>query len=75
MTGSGTIDRLKRKYAGENEYEPDDPPLEFNDIFGIGSTLSCLLPIDPAFPDQDKVLGFSTTQRLLREGNDNTSVC
>ena len=75
MTGSGTIDRLKRKYGGENEYEPDDPPLEFSDIFGIGSTLSCLLPIDPVFPDQDKVLGFSTTQRLLREGNDNTSVC
>jgi len=75
MTGSGTIDRLKRKYGGENEYEPDDPPLEFSDIFGIGSTLSCLLPIDPVFPDHDRVLGFSTTQRLLRERNDNTSVC
>lgn len=74
MTGSGTIDRLKRKY-GDAKYEPDDPPLQFDEVFGTGSVLSCFLPIDPIFPDYDRVLGYSTPQRLLREGNENTSIC
>ncbi|KAL7537951.1 hypothetical protein ACHAXR_009128 [Thalassiosira sp. AJA248-18] len=74
MTGSGTIDRLKRRLSKPAE-APDDPPLQFEEIFGIGSYLSCLLPIDPIFPDHDRVLGYSMPQRLLREGNENTSTC
>ena len=75
MTGIGTIDRLKRRIATPTEEEADDMPLQFEDIFGIGSAITWFLPVDPVFPDYDKVLGYSMPQRLLREGNENTSVC
>mmetsp|Transcript_14871 Transcript_14871/g.35773 ORF Transcript_14871/g.35773 Transcript_14871/m.35773 type:complete len:158 (-) Transcript_14871:77-550(-) len=76
MTGIGTIDRMKRRMTRPPEYD-DDPPLEFEDIFGSGGTnmITWFLPTDPIFPDYDRVLGYSMPQRLLREGNENTSVC
>ncbi|KAL7551935.1 hypothetical protein ACHAWF_015158 [Thalassiosira exigua] len=74
MTGSGTIDRLKRRISN-TAGDVDDPPLKYEDIFGIGSYVTWFLPVDPIFPDHDRVLGFSMPQRLLREGNENTSVC
>jgi hypothetical protein len=76
MTGSGTIDRLKRRYGEATDQQFDaDNPIALVDIFGIGSFLTCLLPTDPIFPDHDRVLGYSMPQRLLREGNENTSIC
>lgn len=75
MTGSGTIDRLKRKLAPAPVSEVDDPPLALEDIFGIGGYVTWFLPVDPIFPDYDRVLGYSMPQRMLREGNENTSVC
>mmetsp|Transcript_18763 Transcript_18763/g.30651 ORF Transcript_18763/g.30651 Transcript_18763/m.30651 type:complete len:412 (+) Transcript_18763:25-1260(+) len=74
MTGSGTIDRLKRNIAPRTVEEADDPPLQLEEIFGMGSWVTWFLPIDAIFPNHDRVLGYSTPQRLLREGNENTSV-
>ncbi|KAL9184391.1 hypothetical protein ACHAXT_002477 [Thalassiosira profunda] len=74
MTGSGTIDRLKRKFDGTID-NADEAPLDLVDVFGIGGYATWFLPVDPIFPDHDKVLGFSVPQRLLREGNENTSIC
>jgi hypothetical protein len=72
--GSGTIDRLKRSMVTNAAAdEPDDPPMEFRDIFGIGTWRTWLIPIDPIFPDHDRVLGYSMPQRLLREGG--SSLC
>lgn len=74
MTGSGTIDRLKRRISSTTEHA-DDPPLQISQIFGIGHKATWFIPTDPVFPDYDRVLGYSMPQRLLREGNENTSVC
>lgn len=73
ITGSGMIDRLQRRMANAAE-EADHPPLEFEDVFGIGPAYTWFLPTEPIFPDHDRVLGFSVPQRLLREGNENTSI-
>mmetsp|Transcript_26604 Transcript_26604/g.56215 ORF Transcript_26604/g.56215 Transcript_26604/m.56215 type:complete len:422 (-) Transcript_26604:94-1359(-) len=74
MTGEGTIDRLKRQIANTLD-QADEPPLKLEDVFGIGHWVTWLLPVDPIFPDHDRVLGFSVPQRLLREGNENTPIC
>jgi len=37
------------------------------EIFGMGPSLLWLLPTDPVFEDYDRVMGYSTTPRLLRE--------
>ena len=66
MTGIGTIDRLKKK-ATSTMMESDEEPIELVDIFGIGPYYTWLLPMDPIFEDFDRVMGYSTPQRLLRE--------
>ena len=66
MTGVGTIDRLKKKAAGTMG-ESEEEPLQLQDIFGIGPVWQWVLPCDPKFPDYDKVMGYATPQRLLRE--------
>eukprot|EP00521_Asterionellopsis_glacialis_P010030 CAMPEP_0195289180 /NCGR_PEP_ID=MMETSP0707-20130614/5564_1 /TAXON_ID=33640 /ORGANISM="Asterionellopsis glacialis, Strain CCMP134" /LENGTH=396 /DNA_ID=CAMNT_0040349153 /DNA_START=87 /DNA_END=1277 /DNA_ORIENTATION=+ len=66
MTGIGTIDRLKHK-ANNTIHGTDDEPMLLEDIFGCGPYLTWLIPVDPIFPDYDRVMGYSTTQRLLRE--------
>lgn len=66
MTGIGTIDRLKKK-ASNTMVESDEEPIPLKDVFGIGSYWTWPLPIDPIFDDYDRVLGYSTPQRLLRE--------
>ena len=66
MTGLGTIDRLKRK-ANHTFFDSDDEPYKFKDIFGVGPWYTWFLPIDPIFEDYDYVMGYCTTQRLLRE--------
>ena len=73
MTGTGTIDRIKRRVSSTTE-DSDEIPFQLEDIFGIGNFLTWLLPIDPVFADHDRVLGYSMPQRLLREGNENTSM-
>jgi len=66
MTGIGTIDRLKKK-ANNTILEADEEPILLVDVFGIAGYWTWLLPIDPIFEDYDRVLGYSTPQRLLRE--------
>jgi hypothetical protein len=66
MTGIGTIDRLKKK-ANDTIGEAIEDPIPLQDVFGIGAYWTWLLPIDPLFDDHDRVVGYSTPQRLLRE--------
>ena len=66
MTGIGTIDRLKKK-AMDTMQDSEEEPIALVDIFGIAGYHTWFLPIDPVFEDYDRVLGFSTPQRLLRE--------
>jgi hypothetical protein len=73
MTGIGTIDRLKKK-ATNTTLMSDDEPVPLEDIFGIGGYWTWWLPIDPVFEDYDRVLGYSTPQRLLREHHRDTPI-
>jgi hypothetical protein len=66
MTGIGTIDRLKKKASGTLS-DSIEESIPLKDVFGIGPYYTWMLPTDPLFEDFDKVLGFSTPQRLLRE--------
>jgi len=66
MTGIGTIDRLKKK-AMDTMMMSEEEPILLKDIFGIGGFHTWPFPIDPIFEDFDRVMGFSTPQRLLRE--------
>ena len=66
MTGIGTIDRLKKK-AMDTMMLAEEEPIPLKDVFGIAGYHTWLLPIDPVFDDYDRVMGFSTPQRLLRE--------
>ena len=43
----------------KTEQHADEPPLDFEDKFGVGSKLGWFLLVAPIFPDHDKVLGFS----------------
>lgn len=74
MTGLGTIDRLKMesdafKKGNFSKSEEDfmGEPMSLTDIFGIGAYWTWILPMDPMFDDYDRVMRYSTTQRLLRE--------
>eukprot|EP00586_Coscinodiscus_wailesii_P017669 CAMPEP_0172505086 /NCGR_PEP_ID=MMETSP1066-20121228/183578_1 /TAXON_ID=671091 /ORGANISM="Coscinodiscus wailesii, Strain CCMP2513" /LENGTH=71 /DNA_ID=CAMNT_0013281555 /DNA_START=318 /DNA_END=529 /DNA_ORIENTATION=+ len=69
MTGIGTIDRLKKK-ANNTMLDSDEEPIPFRDVFGVGGFHTWLLPIDPLFEDFDRVMGYSTPQRLLRESSE-----
>jgi palmitoyltransferase ZDHHC3/7/25 len=66
MTGVGTIDRLKKKATGTVS-DADEEPIPLTDIFGIGPLYQWPLPMDPLFDDYDRVMGYATPQRLLRE--------
>ena len=66
LTGIGTIDRLKKKATG-TVADSTEEPVPLKDVFGTGGYLGWLLPTDPVFPDYDRVMGYSTPQRLLRE--------
>ena len=66
MTGIGTIDRLKKK-ATNTLHTSEEEPIPLTDIFGIAGYHTWPFPVDPVFEDYDKVMGFSTPQRLLRE--------
>jgi len=66
MTGVGTIDRLKKK-ATNTMNDSIEEPVPMKDIFGIGPWYTWPFPADPLFEDFDRVMGFSTPQRLLRE--------
>ena len=74
ITGIGTIDRLKKKATNTIGYS-DEEPVSLEDVFGMHRNLTWLLPTEPTFPDYDRVVGYSMPQRLLREGNENTSIC
>ena len=47
--------------------QADEEPLPLKDIFGIGPLYQWPLPVDPIFEDFDRVMGYATPQRLLRE--------
>jgi len=66
MTGIGTIDRLKKK-ANNTIADATEEPIPLKDVFGVGPYWTWPLPIDPLFEDHDRVAGYSTPQRLLRE--------
>ena len=66
MTGIGTIDRLKKK-ATNTMNDSEEEPVPLIDVFGIGPLWTWPLPMDPVFEDYDRVMGYSTPQRLLRE--------
>lgn len=66
LTGIGTIDRLKKK-ANATIHESDEEPIPLEDVFGIAGYHTWLIPCDPIFEDYDRVMGYSTPQRLLRE--------
>jgi hypothetical protein len=66
MTGMGTIDRMKKQEEQTFE-QSDEEPLPWTDVFGIGSYFTWILPIDPFFDDYDRVMRYSTTDRLQRE--------
>jgi hypothetical protein len=73
MTGIGTIDRLKKK-ATNTMSQSDEEPMLLEDIFGIGLRIFWLFPTDPLFADYDRVMGYSMPQRLLREGDEHSSI-
>jgi len=66
ITGVGTIDRLKKK-AMDTMQDSEEEAIPLKDIFGIAGYHTWFLPVDPVFEDFDRVLGYSTPQRLLRE--------
>ena len=66
LTGVGTIDRLKKK-ASNTWHLSDEEPIPWPDVFGSGPWYTWVVPTDPFFPDYDRVMGYATTQRLLRE--------
>lgn len=66
MTGIGTIDRLKKK-ATNTMSQSDEEPTPLKDVFGIAGYHTWPFPIDPIFDDYDRVMGYSTPQRLVRE--------
>ena len=66
MTGVGTIDRLKKK-ANNTIVLSEEEPQPLEDIFGVQGLWTWWIPMDPLFEDYDRVLGYSTPQRLLRE--------
>lgn len=66
ITGIGTIDRLKKK-AMDTMMDSEEESIPLKDIFGIAGYHTWFLPIDPVFEDYDRVMGYSTPQRLLRE--------
>ena len=71
MTGIGTIDRLKKK-SDNTLFLSDEEEVPLVDIFGIGPYWTWCLPMDPVYQDHDRIMGFSTPQRLLREQMDQT---
>lgn len=66
MTGIGTIDRLKKK-SQNTMSTSEEEPIPLKDVFGIAGYHTWPFPIDPIFQDYDRVMGYSTPQRLLRE--------
>ena len=48
-------------------HESDEEPIPLEDVFGIAGYHTWMIPCDPIFADYDKVMGYSTPQRLLRE--------
>lgn len=66
MTGIGTIDRLKKK-ATNTMSQSDEEPISLQDVFGVAGYHTWPFPMDPIFSDYDKIMGFSTPQRLARE--------
>lgn len=68
MTGIGTIDRLKKK-ATNTMSQSDEEPILLIDVFGIAGYHTWPFPVDPVFEDYDRVMGYSTPQRLSREQN------
>jgi hypothetical protein len=66
MTGIGTIDRLKKK-ATNTIHDSDEEPIPLTHVFGMEGYHTWPFPVDPVFEDYDRVMGYSTPQRLLRE--------
>ena len=66
MTGIGTIDRLKKK-ATNTMSDSEEEPIPLTDVFGVSPIYTWFLPVDPVFDNYDKIMGYSTPQRLLRE--------
>jgi hypothetical protein len=66
LSGIGTIDRLKKK-ANNELHLADEEQIPLKDVFGVAGYHTWPFPVDPIFEDFDRVMGYSTPQRLLRE--------
>lgn len=62
MTGTGTIDRLKQK-ADETWHLSDEHPTPLWHVWGTGSKLGWILPVDPVWEDFGRLHGYKTTQQ------------
>jgi hypothetical protein len=69
LTGATTIDRLKMK-MDDTWNESTLEPVPLVDIFGIGPRWTWIFPVDPVFQDYDRIMGYATRQRLLRQKHD-----
>ena len=73
MTGMGTIDRMK-KLEMRTFDQSDEAPIPWTHVFGVGPYITWLFPSDPIFHDYDEIMGYSNTQRLVREKKMTSSV-
>ena len=55
------------KKATNTMPQSDEEPIPLKDVFGIAGYHTWPIPIDPVFDDYDRVMGYSTPQRLVRE--------
>jgi hypothetical protein len=71
MTGTGTIDRLKQK-ADSTWHLSDEDPIPMTQIFGDGPVLGWFVPIDPAWDDFGKLMGYGLSDDSWEEQVDFT---
>lgn len=62
-----TIVLVQLKKALGHVEDSDEEQIPLKDVFGIGPIWTWWVPTDPIFEDYDCVMGYSTSQRLLRE--------
>ena len=62
LIGIGTIDRLKKRKG----QEVTPRPAAFSDVFGTSYSVLWLVPVDPVFDDEGRVLNYRRGGRWTR---------